>query len=586
MYSGSFEIDLDSQTISTVEPRQSDFVYDITGFLPDKCPGGCFRFAIISIVDTVFEIELTLENPIAIQAYDLRVVYLDTFNKTVLNPDSYTDFMGTPINGIFPFTAFMKESPERAFPIGPGAIDTETLFLDFPSGLSSLVSYAITASLPSNAGEPYEIGGMSQSGMLTPSGGSATISCSVDDHQDDVSSVFLDAILFTGTPVEMLPVGSSVFEVEISNTEGAPIGAYNQLMMALSPNAQNISTYNYVEISVSNEAKTIYVDDSYVGPPYDGTIDHPFNTIQEALLIGNAGDEIHVDDSGNQYVGPIALVDGVLLKSINWDTSDGDAQATIHTDFAISCVLGADDASIDGFEIDGGLHGIECDGTSPEIINCRITNCSGRDTCGIWLHDGSYAHIDNVEIFALRKSDHFAIFGIFVEDCNAVADKKVVIEHSSISDFPSESWDFSYGIYVKKSSGTIINDCEISDLRGGEWSHSYGIVLSQSHDSTVSFCTIDNISGTGNSYSGGIKLTCSLDVNIEHCIVHDITGIDSSNTHGMYIYCSGGAQVTNSLVYKISNKFYETVCGISILNSPDVKITNNVVYRVFKIEEG
>ncbi|MCD6216296.1 PKD domain-containing protein [bacterium] len=250
LYEGTFDIDLETQTITQIENRQSDFIYDITGFLPDKCPGGCFRFAIVGVVGTVLEIELTLENPLTIQVYDARVMYLNLFGKTVLNPDSYTDFMGTPITGIYPFTAFAKEDPNRAFPVGPGGMDTVTMFLDFPPGSPSAVNYAITAHLPGMTAEPYEISEMSQTGTLTTTGGSATIRCKVDDHQDNISAVYMNSIPFTGNPVQ-LTFNDPYYEVEISNTQGAPEGTYNQLIMALSPNGQNISTYNYVEINVS-----------------------------------------------------------------------------------------------------------------------------------------------------------------------------------------------------------------------------------------------------------------------------------------------------------------------------------------------
>ena len=249
-YQGTFEIDLETQAINQIENRQSDFVYDITGFLPDKCPGGCFRFSIVGVVGTVLEIELTLENPLTIQVYDARVQYLDLFGKTVLNPDSYTDFLGTPITKIYPFTAYAKDVPDRAFPVGPGGIDTETMFLDFPPGAPSAVNYAITAHLPGHTPEPYEVSEMSQSGTLTPTGGSAIIRCKVDDHQDNISGVYMNAIPFTGAPVQLI-FNDPLYEVTISNTAGASEGIYNQLMMALSPNPQNISTYNYVEITVS-----------------------------------------------------------------------------------------------------------------------------------------------------------------------------------------------------------------------------------------------------------------------------------------------------------------------------------------------
>ena len=269
-YMGSFEIDIETMTISQ-NPRSADYIYNITGFLPDKCPGGCFRFTIVNVVGTVLEIELTVENPLAIQVYDLRLEYLNLFGKTVLNPDNYTDFLSTPISGIKPFTAFAKDYPNRAFPVGPGGMDTQTMFLDFPPGSAAAVSYAITVSLPGNTLDPYMISEMAQSGALTTSGGNATISCKVDDHQDNVSAVYLNSTPFTGGPRQMLPdpLNPGYFKVDISNTQGALVGDYNQLIMALSPNGQNVSTYDFVEITVSTGAPEdpIAIIDTLPDPP-------------------------------------------------------------------------------------------------------------------------------------------------------------------------------------------------------------------------------------------------------------------------------------------------------------------------------
>jgi hypothetical protein len=225
LYAGTFEIDLENQQIIQIENRENDYVYNITGLLPNKCPGGCFRFRIIGIIGTVLEIELTLENPLTIQIYDARVVYVDLFGKVVLNPDSYTDFKGTPVTKIFPFTAFMKELDSRAFPVGPGGIDTEILYLDFPPGSIAAVNYMITAGYPNQIQEPYEINSMAQTGQLSEFGGSALISCVVKDHQDDVSTVFMDSRPFTGTYSALTesPTNPGTWEVNISNNLHAPV---------------------------------------------------------------------------------------------------------------------------------------------------------------------------------------------------------------------------------------------------------------------------------------------------------------------------------------------------------------------------
>ena len=252
---GTLIINPSSMAVENQADRVSDYVYNITGFLPNKCAGGCFRFRILEIQGTVLKIELTVENPTNFQVYDLRVEYLNTYGKTVLNPDSYTDFLGRPNLVIKPFTAFAKENADRAFPVGPGGIDTEILYLDFPPGSSSSVNYAITASYSGKCGEPYEINGMGQSGALTPSGGSAIISCDALDHQGNISGVYLDARTFTGSIAQMLPDPSDPerYAVTISNAQGAPIGDYMLAIKAMSANPQNISTYNFATVSVTPE---------------------------------------------------------------------------------------------------------------------------------------------------------------------------------------------------------------------------------------------------------------------------------------------------------------------------------------------
>jgi hypothetical protein len=527
--------------------------------------------------------------------------------------------------------------------MGPGAIDTETLFLDVPPGAGASVNYAITASFPSNVEEPFEIVETSQAGTLTPSGGSAFISCLVNDHQDNVSDVFLDAVPFTDSPVQMLPTGGNVFEVEISNTVNAPLGIYNQLIMALSPNPQNISTYNYVEITVSEEpADVIYVDDSYTGPPYDGTIEHPFNTITEGLSAASAGYEVWVDDSGNVYDESITLVRNVKLKSVNWDTSDGDDEATVYTNSDAPCVLGANDAVIEGFEIDGASCGIECYHSSPVIINCRIVNGSGSGNVkGIWLHNRAHARISGVEIYNMVKSNHNTAYGILVEECNKDLNGQVIIENTNVHHFPTATWDTSYGIYILNSRETLLDNCTVYDLDGGWWSYAKGIVVNGSNNTQLISCTVYDIysedsygihianspgvlvddcnvydvdsetwsssrgitvAGSDNtqlksctihdiytvdySASYGIVISGSLNVQVEHCVIHGIEGLNYSNVHGIMISGADGTQVINTLVYNVFSRFYDTVYGIKAVESSDVKLTNNVIYDVRKYYDG
>ena len=326
LYTGTFTIDPVNLTIENVENRNPEWVYNIKPFLGSQCPGGCFRFRILSVVGSVIEIELTLENPMKIQAYDVRVAYTNLFGKTILNPDSYTDFLGTPIFKIYPFTAFMKEREDRAFPPGPGATDTEIIYIDFPPGSISAVNYVVTASFPSNCAEPYEINEMSQTGDLTPSGGSAVISARVLDHKDNISRVGLDARPFVGTPVEMFPnvTAPDYFEVEISNTRGAPVGIYNQLIMAQSSNPQNISTYNYVQIEVIEEAEGSYWPQFQHDPTHGGrtNVDGPQTNHVAWSYDGPGSNALLAIEGydGTIYYGTVA--NGGIVSAVNPDGSE------------------------------------------------------------------------------------------------------------------------------------------------------------------------------------------------------------------------------------------------------------------------
>lgn len=247
---GTMEINPDDMNGKVLPGKNNEWNFNITSLLAGGCPGGCFTFQIVGISGTVFEIELTIENPTTYQAYDIKLIYENLYGKTVMNPDSYTD-MFKPFD-IRPFTAFAKGNADRAFPVGPGATNTETLFLDLPPGSSGYVDYIIVASFPNQTLEPYEINSMNQDGMLTPSGGSSVISCFVLDHQWNTESVDVDTTPITGGITSLDPASGieNLWLKEITNSQGAPSGTYTCLIQAISPNPQNISTYNYIELIV------------------------------------------------------------------------------------------------------------------------------------------------------------------------------------------------------------------------------------------------------------------------------------------------------------------------------------------------
>jgi formylglycine-generating enzyme required for sulfatase activity len=172
------------ETIMMTPLRDSQFHLNVTWLLASGCPGGCFTYRILSVQDNIWTIELTLENPTSIQVYDVRIFLFDILGTKVLNPDGYSDYY-TDVVWV-PFLNFRKEDPERAFPIGPGATDSEILKLDFTNSPGGGIEYYIEAGIGEQFTEPVQIDPAESDGVFFsnyPMGG--RIRAYVHDHQQD-----------------------------------------------------------------------------------------------------------------------------------------------------------------------------------------------------------------------------------------------------------------------------------------------------------------------------------------------------------------------------------------------------------------
>lgn len=266
---------------------------------------------------------------------------------------------------------------------------------------------------------------------------------------------------------------------------GAPIGLYD--VVVINPSTLEGSLDEGFEVT---QADVIYVDDSNTSGNEDGSMENPYNTIQEGLAAASAGYEVWVDDSDGQYPGQVVLVAGVDLLSVNWDDTDGDDEATIFISSSSSCVLGADNATIDGFEIDAVYCGIECNGTSPEIIDCRVVDIYHNSARAIWLRNNSHAHLDGVEVFDVTNSNYYGyatFYGILVENCDAAGDDRVVIEHTTVHKVYSAGllgggYCYPHGIYITGSDGVVVKNSIIHDVTGGNYHYTYGVRVYASTD--------------------------------------------------------------------------------------------------------
>lgn len=294
----------------------------------------------------------------------------------------------------------------------------------------------------------------------------------------------------------------------------------------------------------------VYVDDSNTSGTEDGTMDYPYNTIQEALGAVSAYWEVWVDDSDLTYAGPITLISDVALRSVNWDDSDGDDQATILYDSSSHAVNGANDATIDGFEIDAGRCAIYCDGTSPEILNILVNNCHNTSAIAVWLNNGSHAHLDNVEIYDTNNAggNYSTFYGMLIQNCDAVGDDRVVIEHTNLhyvysSGLLGGSYCAVYGMYITGSDGVLVKNTIVNDVSGGNYNNSYGVRINDSHDVEFVNVVIHDVIKThyyGTAY--GMNISNSNNLDVRNTIITHIRG-DGYFTSG-YGMTAGGSTVT------------------------------------------
>jgi len=397
------------------------------------------------------------------------------------------------------------------------------------------------------------------------SGGDLLLSIDVYDwYNADLNEVKVESpgnfAPVTSTAPTGAGIGYSTYEVDIQNaTPGAgsidlfiSVGSESIGYGDLLPGKVVTAYFTYTaDVGTEEPLKVIYVDDSNDTGNEDGTQAHPYNTIQEGLAAATAGYYVLVDDSGNNYTGPITLVADVILKSQNWDISDGDDRAGIKIDNTTSCVTGVDDATIDGFDIDAVRCGIVCSGASPEILNCRIVNCYDGQARPIWLRGGSHPHIDRCEVYDVNNATDYGyatFYGISIEDCDAVGSERVVVEHTIVHHvFSSDilglggGYCYPHGIYIANSDGVYIKNCIVHDITGGNYNQVYGIRVVDSADVKLVNNTIYDVDKTyyyGEAY--GLYFTNCTNLDVRNLIISHVhkgeggTGGYYQNAYGVY----------------------------------------------------
>lgn len=328
---------------------------------------------------------------------------------------------------------------------------------------------------------------------------------------------------------------------------------------------------------LTEHPKIIMVDDDAVNDPMvgdpdisdpleDGSMEHPFDSIQEAI------DEALPMDT-------VFVLDGVYSGHGNRDLDLGGKNITIRSSYGPEgCIINCQGNSteyrrafyfhndetnmmvVDGFTIINGYHeiggGIYCDNSSPTIQNCKIIGNTADNGSENGLGGGVYCGNTAVVIRGCEIAGNVSSYrggGLYCggDDCQATVEDCEIIGNEAQSE--------GGALYLYEAKARVIN-CLIQDNRalgigGGALS-----CYDSAEGSSIWRCRIiENRSGIG----GGIYCSGSANaIRIGSCtIVANVAEVDGGG-----IYCiDGRPRIGNCTIS--GNKGGELGGGISSYNS-------------------
>ena len=317
---------------------------------------------------------------------------------------------------------------------------------------------------------------------------------------------------------------------------------------------------------------TLYVDLSAPGPTHDGsTWDQAFLSVQ-AGIDAASGEEVWV--AQGIYNATIALKEEVsvyggfagtetLWEERNWKTNPTIIDAT---GLESSIVIGVNNAVLDGFTLknaEGVLYqygaGIYCDGASPTIANCTLTQINGHPNdyyakgYGIYCTLSSSPTITNC--FIIDNHAGYYGYGIYcesyssptIEDCTIARNKNMgvygtyycrpQISRCVITENTQE------GIYLSTRSNATIKNCTITNN---------GLSGIQAYQESSPWIQYSLISGNGRI---GIYQNRTCSSRIENCIIteNQSQGIDCNFQSSPTI---SNCLITGNREYGIHSYYY------------------------------
>jgi len=246
-------IDPSGPTVDVVPVRNVEKHFNVKPFInPPNC-NDCIKIQPTGpFTDHILPLDITLKNPEPIKGYDIRGILLSDDPEAYLNnPDSYTGLFdnGGAIN-INPFRAFAKSVADRAFGPSESFKEHYDLYLSKFKKVTT-IDYAVDASWPSRAKEPYDVQFLDITENLDSYGFyPVIIYVQVHSAGDDVDEVLLDCSSMGFT--EDLPLaltGGITWQINMKNTAHAPVGVY-KIMAKASTASSDKYLYNYASVTV------------------------------------------------------------------------------------------------------------------------------------------------------------------------------------------------------------------------------------------------------------------------------------------------------------------------------------------------
>jgi hypothetical protein len=259
-------IDPTVPSVELIPERQAEKHWNVKPFVtPPKCPDCITITPKGPYQDKVLPLSVSLYNPEPLTGYDVRGILISNDEGLTLNnPDDYTTLFddGPPIE-LNPFKAFAKTAENRAFASHEEYAQDFNLYLS-KFGKINLVNFAVDASWPGRAKEPYEVSMATTIGFLDSYGfEEMSFYIKVLSAGEDIDEVLLDfsSLGFT-SEVAMNPVPSSTtWTATISNEHLMPEGQYECWCRASTSSSGLYLYMKFIVTVVVGTAPVSFADD-------------------------------------------------------------------------------------------------------------------------------------------------------------------------------------------------------------------------------------------------------------------------------------------------------------------------------------